>query len=46
MVVLGGPNGKLLMLAKAESIAEMMANMMEHMTHLEKLVKSDDTGGE
>lgn len=50
MVVLGGPGGKMLMLAKADSIAEMMASMMEHMSRLEKLVKLDDnipdSGGE
>ena len=50
MVVLGRPQGNILMLAKADSIAEMMANMMNHMSHLEKLIKSgdDDTddGGE
>jgi AbrB family looped-hinge helix DNA binding protein len=50
MVVLGAPHGKMLMLAKADSIAEMMASMMEHMSRLEKLVKLDDnipdSGGE
>ena len=50
MVVLGGPQGDILMLAKADSIAEMMAHMMDHMSHIEKLIKSDDAtaddGGE
>ena len=50
MVVLGGPGGKILMLAKADAIAEMMASMMEHVSRLEKLVKLDDNtpddGGE
>ena len=49
MVVLGGPGGKMLMLAKADSIAEMMAKMMEHISQLEKLVQIDnttDSGGE
>ena len=50
MVVLGGPQGDILMLAKADSIAEMMANMMDHMSSLNKLIKSDDAtaddGGE
>ena len=50
IVVLGGPGGKMLMLAKADSIAEMMARMMEHMSRFEKLVKLDDnipdSGGE
>ena len=50
MVVLGGPGGKMLMLAKADSIAEMMAKMMEHVSQLEKLVRMDngavDSGGE
>ena len=50
MIVLGGPGGKMLMLAKADSIAEMMAKMMEHMSRLERLVKLDenspDSGGE
>ncbi len=49
MVVLGGPGGKMLMLAKADSIAEMMAKMMEHMSKLEKLVQMEsatDSGGE
>ena len=32
----------MLMLAKADSIAEMMANMMDHMSRLEKLIKSDN----
>jgi len=46
MVVLGGPGGKMLMLAKADAIAEMMASMMEHMSQLEKLVKLDDNTSE
>ena len=50
IVVLGGPRGDILMLAKADSIAEMMAHMMDHMSHIEKLIKSDDAtaddGGE
>ncbi len=50
IVVLGGPRGDILMLAKADSIAEMMAHMMDHMSRLEKLIKSDDAtaddGGE
>ena len=46
MIVLGGPDGKILMLAKADSIAEMMASMVERMSRLEKLVKSDDDTSE
>ena len=42
LVVLGGPSGKMLMIAKADVIAEMMASMMEHMSRLEKLVKLND----
>lgn len=42
MIVLGGPGGKMLMLAKADSIAEMMASMMEHMSKLEKLIKLEE----
>jgi AbrB family looped-hinge helix DNA binding protein len=46
MIVLGGPGGKMLMLAKADAIAEMMASMMEHMSRLEKLMKLDDNTSE
>ena len=46
MIVLGGSGGKMLMLAKADSIAEMLAHMMEHMSRLEKLVKLDDNTSE
>ena len=42
IIVLGGSGGKMLMLAKADSIAEMMATMMDHMSRLEKLIKSDN----
>jgi AbrB family looped-hinge helix DNA binding protein len=42
VVVLGGPHGKMLMVLKADSIAEMMAHMMEHMTKLEKLLDTED----
>jgi len=50
IVVLGGPDGRMLMLAKADSIAELMANMIEHMSRIDKLIKSDvnipsDSGG-
>lgn len=41
MIVLGGPGGKMLMLAKADSIAEMMTRMMEHMSKLEKLMQME-----
>jgi len=43
MVVLGSPGGEMLMLAKADSIAEMMAKMMDHMSKLEKLVQMDNS---
>ncbi|MBT3362956.1 MAG: AbrB/MazE/SpoVT family DNA-binding domain-containing protein [Chloroflexi bacterium] len=43
LVALGGPHGQVLVLAKADSIAEMMSNMMEHMTKLEKLLDTEDT---
>lgn len=42
IVVMGGPHGKMLLLAKADSVAEMISGMIEHMSRLEKLVTQDD----
>jgi AbrB family looped-hinge helix DNA binding protein len=42
VIVIGGPASEVLMLARADSIAEMMANMIDHMSKLEKMMKLDD----
>ena len=42
LLVFSGPGKNALMLVKAESVAEMMADATATLAHLEKVLKSDD----
>ncbi len=42
LIVLGGPQGRGLMITKAESILEFLGKAVEHMTHFESMIKADN----
>ncbi len=42
LIILGGPQGNMLMIAKAESVLQLLNKAMEHMSQLESVIKTDD----
>ena len=42
LIILGGPQGRGLMITKAESVLKLLGKAMEHLVQLESVIKTDD----
>jgi len=42
LIILSGPQGNMLMIAKAESVSQLLSKAMEHLSQLETTIKTDD----
>ncbi len=42
LIILGGPQENMLMIAKAESVSQLLSKAMEHLSQFESLLKADD----
>ena len=42
LIILSGPQGKMLMIAKAESVSQFLSKAMDNLSELETTIKTDD----
>jgi len=42
MIILSGPQGNMLMIAKAESVSQLLSKAMKHLSQFESMLKADD----
>lgn len=42
LIILSGPQGNMLIIAKAESVSQLLSKAMEHLSQLETTIKIDD----